>query len=72
MFREQLGAAKASGVLVPQVVYGYFPANGDGDDLVIWTDESRTTEAALASTTRVRRSAPFLCIADFFRPVEIR
>ena len=41
-FREQLGAAKASGVLVPQVVYGYFPANGDGDDLVVWTDESRT------------------------------
>ena len=45
-FREQLAAAKASGVLVPQVVYGYFPANGDGDDLVVWTDESRTTEAA--------------------------
>ena len=28
-------------MLVPQVVYGYFPANGDGDDLVVWTDESR-------------------------------
>ena len=40
--REQLAAAKASGVLVPQVVYGYFPANGDGNDLVVWTDESRT------------------------------
>ena len=23
----------------PQVVYGYFPANGDGDDLVIWKDD---------------------------------
>ena len=30
----------------PQVVYGYFPANGDGDDLVIWTDETRTAERA--------------------------
>ena len=39
-------SAKASGVLVPQVVYGYFAANGDGNDLVVWTDESRTTEAA--------------------------
>ena len=69
IFREQLGAAKASGVLVPQVVYGYFPANGDGDDLVIWTDETRTTEAARFHYPR-QKVAPFLCIADFFRPVE--
>ena len=31
-------------LLVPQVVYGYFAANGDGNDLVIWNDESRTAE----------------------------
>jgi 5-methyltetrahydrofolate--homocysteine methyltransferase len=68
-FREQLAAAKASGVLVPQVVYGYFPANGDGDDLVIWTDESRTTEAARFHYPR-QKADPFLCIADFFRPIE--
>ncbi|NCZ87829.1 MAG: hypothetical protein EBY92_01320 [Actinobacteria bacterium] len=42
--RAQLAEAKASGILVPQLVYGYFPANGDGNDVVIWTDESRTTE----------------------------
>ncbi len=68
-FREQLAAAKASGVLVPQVVYGYFPANGDGDDLVVWTDETRSTEAARFHYPR-QKAAPFLCIADFFRPVE--
>ena len=69
VFREQLGAAKASGVLVPQVVYGFFPANGDGNDLVVWTDEARTTEAARFHYPR-QQAAPFLCIADFFRPVE--
>jgi 5-methyltetrahydrofolate--homocysteine methyltransferase len=69
VFREQLAAAKASGVLVPQVVYGYFPANGDGDDLVVWTDESRTSEAARFHYPR-QQAAPFLCIADFFRPLE--
>ena len=37
--------AKASGVLVPQVVYGYLPVNGEGDDLVVWTDESRVDRA---------------------------
>jgi 5-methyltetrahydrofolate--homocysteine methyltransferase len=68
-FREQLAAAKASGVLVPQVVYGYFPANGDGDELVVWTDESRSEEAARFRFPR-QQAAPFLCIADFFRPVE--
>ena len=69
VFREQLAAAKASGVLVPQVVYGYYAANGDGNDLVIWTDESRTTEAARFPFPR-QRAAPFLCIADFFRPID--
>ncbi len=67
--REQIAAVKASGVLVPQVAYGYFPANGDGDDLVVWTDESRTTEAARLHYPR-QHADPFLCIADFFRPVE--
>jgi 5-methyltetrahydrofolate--homocysteine methyltransferase len=68
-FREQLAAAKASGVLVPQVVYGYFAANGDGDELVVWTDESRSAEAARFRFPR-QKAAPFLCIADFFRSLE--
>jgi 5-methyltetrahydrofolate--homocysteine methyltransferase len=68
-FREQLAAAKASGVLVPQVVYGYFPANGLGNELVVWSDESRRTEAARFRFPR-QQVEPFLCIADFFRPVQ--
>jgi 5-methyltetrahydrofolate--homocysteine methyltransferase len=65
--REELAKAKAAGLLLPQLVYGYFPANGDGDDLVIWTDESRTTERARFHYPRQRKDK-FLCIADFFRP----
>jgi 5-methyltetrahydrofolate--homocysteine methyltransferase len=67
--RDQLAQAKASGILVPQLVYGYFPANGDGNDVIIWTDESRTTERMRFSYPR-QGETPFLCIADFFRPVE--
>ena len=67
--RDQLAQAKASGILVPQLVYGYFPANGDGNDVIIWTDESRTAERMRFSYPR-QGEAPFLCIADFFRPVE--
>ena len=67
--REELAKAKAAGLLVPQVVYGYFPANSDGDDLVIWTDESRREELARFRYPR-QRKAPFHCISDFFRPIE--
>jgi 5-methyltetrahydrofolate--homocysteine methyltransferase len=68
-FREQLAAARAEGLLVPQVVYGYFPATADGNDVIIWTDETRTTERTRFSFPR-QRKAPFLCIADFFRPTD--
>jgi 5-methyltetrahydrofolate--homocysteine methyltransferase len=71
VLREQLAAAKASGVLVPQVVYGYFPVNGDGDELVVWADERRSVELARFRYPR-QKAAPFLCIADFFRPIESR
>jgi 5-methyltetrahydrofolate--homocysteine methyltransferase len=67
--RAQLAEAKASGILVPQLVYGYFPANGDGNDVVIWSDESRSKERMRFSYPR-QNEAPFLCIADFFRPIE--
>ncbi|MCD9623398.1 methionine synthase [Rhabdothermincola sp. EGI L10124] len=67
--RSQLAEAKAADMLVPQVVYGYFAANGDGDDLVVWSDESRTEELARFHYPR-QNKAPFLCIADFFRPVD--
>ncbi|MEQ8717578.1 MAG: methionine synthase [Acidimicrobiales bacterium] len=66
--REQLAKAKADDLLVPQLVYGYFAVNGDGTDLVVWSDESRTTELARYSFPR-QSSEPWLCIADFFRPL---
>jgi 5-methyltetrahydrofolate--homocysteine methyltransferase len=69
ILREQLAGAIAEGLLVPQVVYGYFAANGDGDDLVLFTDDSRTTELARFTFPR-QQVEPFLCIADFFRPLD--
>jgi 5-methyltetrahydrofolate--homocysteine methyltransferase len=65
--RDELAQAKADGLLIPQVVYGYFPANGDGNDLVVWTDESRSEERARFAFPR-QTKAPYYCIADFFRP----
>ncbi|HEY3144202.1 MAG TPA: methionine synthase, partial [Acidimicrobiales bacterium] len=67
--RDEMAKAKADGLLVPQVVYGYFPANSDGNDLVIWTDESRTEERVRFPYPR-QSKAPYYCIADFFRPID--
>jgi 5-methyltetrahydrofolate--homocysteine methyltransferase len=69
ILRDELAKATAAGILVPQVVYGYFHANGEGNDLVIWKDETRTSEWVRFSFPREPRP-PFRCIADFFRPVE--
>ena len=68
VFREQLAAAREQDLLVPQVAYGYFVANGDGNDLVIWADETRSLELTRFAFPR-QRQAPWLCIADFFRPL---
>ncbi|HUP74751.1 MAG TPA: methionine synthase [Acidimicrobiales bacterium] len=69
ILRAQFSNAKSDNILTPQVVYGYFCANGDGNDLVIWKDETRTAEWMRLSYPR-QTVEPYLCIADFFRPVE--
>ncbi|TMM16176.1 MAG: methionine synthase [Actinobacteria bacterium] len=69
VLRDQLAEARASGVLVPQVAWGYFAANADGDDLVIWKDEARKAEWLRFAFPR-QRKPPWLCIADFFRPAS--
>ena len=69
MLRAQLAEAKAADMLIPQVVYGYFAVNSDGDDLVVWTDATRSEELTRFNYPR-QQTAPFMCIADFFRPVD--
>ena len=69
VLRDQLAAAREDDLLVPQVVYGYFPANADGDELVIWEDTERTAERVRFAFPR-QQEEPHLCIADFFRPAS--
>ncbi|HMD45610.1 MAG TPA: methionine synthase [Acidimicrobiales bacterium] len=69
LLREQLASAKEGDLLVPQVVYGHFAANAEGNDLVVYKDESRGSEWMRFTFPRQRKE-PWLCIADFFRPVE--
>ncbi len=64
--RALLDEAIADQVLQPALVYGYYPCNSDGNDLVVWREDG--SEWVRFSFPRQRRDRR-LCIADYFRPV---
>jgi 5-methyltetrahydrofolate--homocysteine methyltransferase len=55
------------GWLEPRVRYGFFPANGDGNDLVIFDPEDPAREIARFPFPRQPRRER-LCLADYFLP----
>ena len=54
-------------------VYGFFPASADGDDVIIYTDESRSTERCrfhfLRQQWERQGQTEFRCLADYVAPV---
>ena len=66
IFRRLTHQAKAERTLRPAAVYGYFPCNSDGNDLVIYspTDHDREIERFTFPRQSSRKK---LCISDFFR-----
>ncbi|MGI8823042.1 MAG: methionine synthase [Acidimicrobiia bacterium] len=67
--RQQLSLAKEQDLLVPQVVYGYWPVGSEGDELVVFADRERATELTRFRFPR-QKEPPYLCIADFHRPLD--
>jgi len=55
-------------------VYGFWPAAADADDIVLYTDESRSAELARFPMLRQQRArndqSPTRCLADFVAPLE--
>ena len=62
----------AEGLLRPKGVYGFWPANRDGDDLVLFTDETRGEELCRFPMLRQQLvkqgESPYYCLADFVAP----
>jgi 5-methyltetrahydrofolate--homocysteine methyltransferase len=60
--------------LTARAVIGFFPAHRSGDDLILYTDESRTETLAVLHHLRQQTikppSQPNYCLADFVAPVE--
>jgi 5-methyltetrahydrofolate--homocysteine methyltransferase len=57
------------GILEAAVVYGYWPAFSEGNDLVVVDADDQEKEIARFTFPRQRRDRR-LCLADFFRPRE--
>ena len=60
--------------LVSKAVYGFFPANSAGDDIVLFTDDTRSTEVGRVHTLRQQWERKgqdvFHALADFVAPLE--
>lgn len=58
-----------SGILKPSGVYQFFPAQSDGDDVVIYDPADGKTEIERFTFPR-QASEPFLCLADYLKSVD--
>jgi 5-methyltetrahydrofolate--homocysteine methyltransferase len=70
--RRMLDRLCDEGSLQASAVYGFYPANSEGDDIVLFTDGERRGELARFHTLRQQRTQreerPSLALADFIAP----
>ncbi|MGD9692637.1 MAG: methionine synthase [Phycisphaerales bacterium] len=67
LFERLKKSCRDESVLKPAVVYGYFPCNSDGDDLVVFDPHDHDREVERFSFPR-QDGRKRLCISDFFLP----
>jgi 5-methyltetrahydrofolate--homocysteine methyltransferase len=70
--RELLSEIVDQKLLSAHAVYGFYPANSNGDDIVLYTDRTRKQELKRLHTLRQQkesqRGKPQLALADFIAP----
>ena len=72
--QDELKVLLADKSIRARAVYGFWPANSDGDDIVLWTDESRTQELMRFPMLRQQwervGQTSFRSLADYVAPVK--
>ncbi|WP_085505304.1 methionine synthase [Thalassobacillus devorans] len=66
---DLLTKAKKESWIEPSALYQFFPAQSDGDDVIIYDPADEKTEIERFTFPRQPRE-PFLCLADYLRPVS--
>jgi 5-methyltetrahydrofolate--homocysteine methyltransferase len=64
IYEEIKERSKRDKLLLPRVVYGYFPAQSSGNDLIIYEEDQKTERVRF--TFPRQPSGKHLCLADFF------
>jgi 5-methyltetrahydrofolate--homocysteine methyltransferase len=71
---ELLARLRDERLLTPRAVYGFWPASGEGDDVVLYTDARRSRELLRFPMLRQQgvqpEGRPQLSLADFVAPAE--
>ncbi len=67
--RRYQALAEREDVIEPRVVYGYFPAAGSGDDVIVYDPEDLSRSIARFSFAR-QAGGDHLCLADYLREPE--
>jgi len=68
LLRQWESICREERLLVPQVVYGYWPCQSRGNDLIIYDEDGRNEIARITFPRQLE--GKHLCLADFFRPVD--
>jgi len=66
---EMQADAMENGWLLPRVRYGFFPANGEGNDLIVFDPDDHDRELLRFNFPR-QPARDRLCLADYFQPPE--
>ncbi len=76
IYRDLAARCEKEDILQPAAVYGYWPCNRDGDDLIIFAPPPRDLDRPelhgheIARFTFPRqKKAPYWCLSDFWRPL---
>lgn len=67
-YEELKERSRREGLLVPRVVYGYFPCQSSGNDLIVYEDDERTERTRF--TFPRQPHGKHLSLADFFASKE--
>ena len=70
IYEELQGRSEREQLLVPRVVYGYFPVQSSGNDLIVYHDDEKTERARF--TFPRQPAGKHLCLADFFAAQDSR
>ncbi len=69
ILRRLLDQCEREDILKLQAVYGFWPAQADGDSLIVYDPDDHDRQLAVFEFPRMGKP-PYWCLSDFFRPIS--